>query len=604
MRAGSFDGFKKPVPAAVSNRVFAALAIVLVVLVVFAPALRGGFVNWDDNKNITLNTAIRSFSPTNIARVFSSFFIGHYFPLTIFSYALEYRFFGLSPFPYHLDNVLLHCLNCLLVFWLFFLISRRTAVAFICAILFGIHPLQADSVAWVSERKNVLYAAFYLGALISYLNFLRKGSWKDYWITLALFVCSLLSKSMAVTLPVVLLLLHWREGGIIDRRQVFRVAPFFLLAAVFALAAVKGGAGVYMIRDEKVFDLPYKLMVAGYAVSFYVSKFFAPSGLAAFYNYIPPAVLPAGFFFALAAVLIVSLAAVFSLRRSRAAAFGWFFFLAACLPVLQFVPVGQMLVANHFVYVPLLGLIYIVAEAMVWFYARLGSRAARFAAVCALALAIAALGTASWKRGGVWKDGISLWSDCIAKYPRTATAFNNRGTAFLDRGDKDRARADFEQALRIDPDFCEAYCNLSTLAGMRGDLEEAVRLLKIAVSKDHVHFLSYDALVMVYGRMGRHQDALKVARAEVALRPDYAPGYLNLGSARAGLGDYSGAAEAFNKAASLDPNFAAAYFNLAVALFQAGQPGRAAGYYDKAQALGYEDSMLFGEQLKPYRSVR
>ena len=606
MLKGFLESFKKPMPAEVSSRVFMCLALMLAVLIVFAPALRGGFVNWDDNTNIEDNPAVKAPALATSANLaFSSYYSGHYFPLTILSYALEYRSFELAPFPYHLDNVLLHCLNCLLAFWLVFLISRRTAVAVIAALIFGIHPLQVDSVAWLSERKNVLYAVFYLGAIISYVNYLRSGKAKQYWLALFLFILSLLSKSMAVTLPLVLILLDWREGKKFGARLLAAKIPFFLLSAVFALAAVRGSASAQIIRAEISSGVFYKLQVAGYAIIFYLEKFLAPVKLAAQYYFIPPASLPPAFLASFVAVLCAALAVAVSLRFTRKAAFGCAFFLLTALPILQFVPVGKMIVANQFVYLPLLGAAYLSAEAAVWLREKLRQkRCARLCLTAALVIAAAAMGALSWQRCGVWKDSFALWNDVIRSYPRTPTAYINRGLMFMGKGEYTQANADFLAALRLDPDLYVGYLDLAALAALRGDEAQGVSLLKRVIEKEPAYLPAYEFLSLAYIRMKQYGEAVATARREIGVSPGSASAYGALGSASWHAGDYEAAAQAFLKAVTLDPAFVPGYSGLARAYYQLKRFGLAVAYYDKAVALGADQDAQFLGQLAPYREKR
>ena len=192
-----------------------ACAILSIVAAVFLPSLKNDFVNWDDDRYVIENNLIKSLSLGNIKNIFTTFYMGNYHPLTILSYALDYRFFKLRPFGYHLTNLLLHLSNCIFTFSVIYMLSRSLPVAFIAAILFGLHPLQVDSVAWVSERKGLLCAAFYLCAIIAYIRYASKNQEsKYYYLSLLFLTFALLSKPMAVTLPFVLLpqeLMPWRS---------------------------------------------------------------------------------------------------------------------------------------------------------------------------------------------------------------------------------------------------------------------------------------------------------------------------------------------------------------------------------------------------------
>jgi hypothetical protein len=217
-----------------NSKIVPAIALVLIItFIALFPVLKAGFTNWDDHLYVTENNSIRAATLVNLKNISTSFFAAHFQPLTIYSYLLEYRFFKLNPFYYHLTNLILHLLNCLLVFWFIYLLTGQVPVACLTALIFGIHPLQVESVAWISQRKTLLYAFFYLGSLVSYLYYLRKPRQLKYlFFCLGLFILSLLSKSVAFTLPLVLLLLDYFNSRIINRQALAEKIPYFLLSFV------------------------------------------------------------------------------------------------------------------------------------------------------------------------------------------------------------------------------------------------------------------------------------------------------------------------------------------------------------------------------------
>src|SRR3989339_423851 len=217
------------------NIIFSVCLILIVTFISYHSSIKNDFVNWDDNLYITGTNKIRELSLKSIVNFFTSFDI-------------EYKFFKLNPHAYHLTNLILHLINCLLVFWLIVLLSKKASVSFIVALLFGIHPLHVESVAWISERKDVLYALFYLGSIISYIYYLKgetlhfiqgdskkqnDGGKKYYYYSIFLFLLSLLSKSMAVTLPFVLILTDYLNNKKINKNTLKEKIPFFILSIVF-----------------------------------------------------------------------------------------------------------------------------------------------------------------------------------------------------------------------------------------------------------------------------------------------------------------------------------------------------------------------------------
>jgi hypothetical protein len=268
------------------NIAFCACLILIIVSLSFLPSLKCGLVNWDDDRYLSNTPAVQSLSLTTVKEASTSFFIGHYQPLTILSYALDYHFFKLNPYNYHLTNLILHLLNSLLVFYLIYLLSGNIIVSFITAILFGLHPLHVESVAWVSERKDVLYSFFFLLSCITYLYYLTKEHKSRYYLlSLFFFLCSLLSKSIAVTLPLVILLLDYylkrKPGKIFFLDKI----PYFVLSIIFAIIAIFGVYLDNVVRSEPHFSLFSTLSVASYAIIFYLGKLFLPIKLSCLYPY-------------------------------------------------------------------------------------------------------------------------------------------------------------------------------------------------------------------------------------------------------------------------------------------------------------------------------
>jgi hypothetical protein len=260
----------------------------LATVITFAPAINNGFTKWDDQLYVTENHHIRDMSYATLESNFRSFLAGNYHPLTMVSLALDYRFWGLNPKGYHLTNVVLHVVNTLAVFGLIFLLTQSRELAVITALFFGIHPLHVESVAWVSARKDVLYAAFYLGACISYVLWLRKDRLKAFYYAgaLGLFLLSLLSKGMAVTLPVVLILIDFYARRRVPlRKHLVEKAPFFLLSIVFGILAVAAQKESGAVGDLASIPTYERGFVACYGFLVYLFKALVPVKLSAFYPY-------------------------------------------------------------------------------------------------------------------------------------------------------------------------------------------------------------------------------------------------------------------------------------------------------------------------------
>ncbi|HKB43192.1 MAG TPA: hypothetical protein VKC90_02345, partial [Chitinophagaceae bacterium] len=260
---------------------FGLFIILLIALIAFLPALKAGFV-WDDKNYIQNNPGLHSI---NLKEIFSSYVLGNYHPLTMLSLAIEYHFWGLNEAGYHIINVLLHLLNVILVFYAIFLLSNKTGVALIAALLFGIHPLHVESIAWASELKDLLYTFFFLASYIFYLKYIKSNKNKFLFYALLLFMFSLLSKAMAVSLPLLLLLTDYFKGRKINMTILLEKLPFFILAVIFGVVAIHAQKSSHSIQDINIFTFPQRIIFASYGFITYLLKLLVPSHLSAYYPY-------------------------------------------------------------------------------------------------------------------------------------------------------------------------------------------------------------------------------------------------------------------------------------------------------------------------------
>ncbi len=556
-------------------------------LVAFAPCLSNGFVNSDDNEYVTENSLVQDGSVGGLKRLVSSFALGNYQPLTMLSYWVEYRFFGLRPFGYHLTNLILHLGNCLLVWWFLWALTKDLPVACVCALLFGIHPLHVETVAWVSERRNLLYTLFFLSSAICYCRYLSRGQKRGYYYgTLLLFVLSLSAKAQAVMLPFVLMLVEYYVGVPLTRQLLKNKLPFLFFSVLFVSLTVFAHHAIGGIRHEAGADIAARLAIAGSCVTFYLGKVFAPLNLSCLYPYEGLKPLSS---YAYPVIICVVLCAgtVLSARYTRKIAFGFFFFLLTLLPVLQFIPIASTVVADHYMYLSTLGVLYLIAAAVCWAARRKG----RIGFFLKIAGAVFLIGAGvggimlARQRCTVWKDSVALWSDVLQKYPRAATAYNNRGAEFLARKDYGRAYADFTAALAIDPGFFEAHFNIASLLAESGKDGEAIARAHTVLKINPGHRRAYELLMNVYGRKKDHEAMIRVCTALLEREPRNGTAFNNLCSAYGSRGEYEKAIECGKAAVALNPRSVSAHRNLATAYYYAKQYEAAQKHSQRAREL-------------------
>ena len=460
--------------------------------VVFLPALGCDFIGWDDDF-IYNNTFIRSLDLEFFKWVFTTPVSNNWHPLTFITFALDYSIWGLDPVGYHLTNIIFHSLNALLVFVLTLMLVRiyfnerdgapgpRAALgaAFVSALVFALHPLRVESVVWVSERKDVLCAFFYFLALIFYLRHIsaRSRGAGPYLLSLASFILALLSKPMAVTLPVVLLLFDYcLVKGAFDRDRAVKTLaaklPFFalsLLSVPFTLWAQAN-----MIKPVEEVSLVSRLFVAVRGFIYYPYKTLYPLDLVPF-NPIPGSMDLLSLEYGGSAALFVLLSVLFLwvLRRHRWVGAAWLFYIVTLAPVVGIVQVGLQAVADRYTYIPVVGLVIPASVLAACAFSSL--RVAGRVLMSAAGLAIAAvLITLTITQTGYWKNSETLLTRQIEVLPNPLAYFN-RGIVYGDAGEIEKAIGDYTGAIRLDPGYVNAFVERGRLHEAAGDLASAIR---------------------------------------------------------------------------------------------------------------------------------
>ena len=441
--------------------VLPALALALLVVAAYLPALHAGFI-WDDDAYVTANATLRTLD--GLRRIWlEPGAVPQYYPLTFTSLWLDHHLWGVQPLGYHLVNVLLHGANVILV-WV---IGRRLALpgAWLAAAVFAVHPVHVESVAWVTERKNVLSGALYLAAFLAYLR-AAGGARAAYGLALGLFAGALLAKTVTCTLPVVLLLVLWWRRGRVD---ITPLIPFFVLGAASGLVtawmeAHHVGATGALWR----LSLLDRCLIAGRALWFYAGKLLWPHPLAFIYaRWHVDAAVWWQYLFPLAAAATV---AALHLARGRIGSgplVAVLCYVATLAPALGFVnvyPMRYSFVADHFQYLASLPLIALAAAG--------ATRLPRPQVIGAGVLLV--LGALAWRQGLVYRDAETVWRDTLAKDPDSSMAHINLGMLLSDDGRVPEAIVHFREALRIDPEDGEAHDDLGNALASEGKLDEAI----------------------------------------------------------------------------------------------------------------------------------
>ncbi len=507
------------------------------------PCVGCDFLNWDDRSFVVSNENIRSLSLQSIAWMLTTSHQGVWHPLAWFSHAVDRSIWGLNPAYHHLVNVLIHVLNVLLVCVLFVKLLEGRAVsqtaayvaAFAAALVFGVHPLRVESVAWLSERKDVLCSFFFLASLITYLNYARAESGaesrKYYGLTFLFCLMSLMSKPMAVTLPFVYLLLDYYPL----ERPKRATLPAMIREKLPFLAIVVAVVGVNMMAAEEwgVVTFSYvpahmRIMNAFYALVFYIQKTVFPSGLLPLHQmdrsldyFGPPYVLSALVVFSITAACLWRAA-----RRDRIWAATWFYYLITMGPALGLFMSYRHAVAERYTYLPTLGFWMLACAGFARLWDHLGTAgfalAARIGSLCVVAAISAACITRTTGQIGVWKNSETLWSYVIknAEYV-PAVAHFGLGRAMEEKGRLDEALDHFKIAIRMHPTNNDYWGAMANVHARKGNLEESLKIYGEVLEKEPQNPRSHINVARILAAMGRADEAVAVLQKALERFPDH-----------------------------------------------------------------------------------
>lgn len=564
--------------------------IVVITLFAFLPSLKNGFTGWDDDLLVTENSAIRDLSWHNIKTIFTSFYTGAYIPLTMLSYSLEYHFFKLNPRVYHTTNLIIHLLVGVLAFLLIYVLSNNILISLTTTLLFAIHPLSVESVAWIAGRKDVLYSFFYLGSLLLYLHYQKQNTKKFYWFSLFLFFLSLLSKGTAVTLPVVMFICDYLLHRNLGRKLILEKIPFFMLAFLFGSITVLGERAFGYLSTVPSIIFFERILFASYGLVFYLYKIVLPMRLSCYYSC--PAmtgnVLPPIFYFSFVTVVFIVIGVIITAKYTRKIVFGFALFLIAILPYLQLIPTGQI-IADRYTYIASIGLFSIVGEGFYWLYDKKlkSPNILKPLLIVVFAAIIGMLSILTFNRCKVWKDSITLWSDALEKYPRSKIARYNRAITYRMRGEYDKAITDFSHALRVDPNFARAYNDRGVVYFLLKEYDKAFADYTNALRIDQEYAEAYNNRGVIYIYRTEYDRAINEFNTALRFKPEYADAYYNRGFTFRILEQYETAIADFTEALRIDPAYVKAYHQRAIAYYQNKEYERAWQDVRMAESLGY-----------------
>ena len=564
---------------------------------VFFQTIRFDFIPYDDNVYVYENPEVsRGLTLKTIDWAFTHSDLYLWTPLTTLSHMLDCQLYGVThPGGHHLTNVLLHMAA---VVVLFLVLWRGTGALWRCAFVaavFAIHPLRAESVAWVSERKDVLSGLFFMLTLGAYLIYVRKRSIARYAAVALLFAAGLMAKQMLVTLPCVLLLLdYWPLNRFAQSQKlsgtggmpafldlVIEKLPLFALSAASCIQSFRGRTlepGVVVTGLNQVSWLRIENALVSYVI--YIGNLFYPVKLSVFYPY--PAEVPAWQALGALALLASASATVWIWRKEHPELFtGWFWYLGTMVPVIGFISVGKEARADRYTYLPEIGLCVIVAWGAASLAAKWPYRREILCIVAALALAL--LVRLAVPQVQYWRNGVTLWQHAVACAPGDGTVHNYLGYSLLEENqDLAGAAAEYRKAIELSPDSAEPENNLGKILFLQSDVDGAIAHYNKALQLNAGHVEARSNLAIALTKKGLTGEAVAQLEMLVRYKPDRPDVRNNLGYALLENGDVDGAIAQFRKALEIKPDFGQAHMSLGNAFLQKSEPREAVAEYEKA----------------------
>jgi len=622
---------------------YLAFAVSLVTFLIYMRSLQNGFVEWDDSTYVFDNQYIRSFNLSFLKWAFFSFYASNWHPLAWVSHAADYAIWGLNPVGHHLTNVILHAVNTFVVVVLVTRLieawhgtateietapfpSKRTLLvaAGMTGLLFGLHPVHVESVAWIAERKDLLCALFFLLSILSYTRYaagdnaaIGEGKWtarffnRYYLLTLGFFVLALLSKPMAVSLPSVLLLLDSYPFKRIRSIKSFLSAvteklPFILLSlfsSTLTFLAQQAGETIQSLKDVSISS---RLLVAAKSLLAYLGKMVLPIHLIPFYPYPDDVSLLSLKYLAILLLIILFTAICVATARKQA-------FISCCLgyyvltllPVIGIVRVGSQSMADRYTYLPSIGPFLIIGLAVAWLFgltnpSERGNRSSRMALVIILLVTLTTMTYLTVRQIDIWKNSLTLWDYVISKEPNVAFAHNNRGWVFATLGRFDEAIEDLNKAIALEPNSFEAYNTRGVVFVIMGHYREAIEDFDRAIALKPSCYEAYAARGVSLRNVGQLDRAIDSFNKAIAIHPDRAEAYNDRGLTYAFAKQYLSALHDYNLAIELYPTFAMAFGNRGDLYRAMGENERAIMDYQQACNFGDKNGCIAVRNITPH----
>lgn len=583
---------------------------VVTVLFLYFPVLSYDILNWDDPKYITENPYIKTLSWVDLKHYFTDIYFLMYLPLTMLSYNIDYQISGFSGEMFHFTSLFLHILNTVLVFYAFSVFFKQLnnknsfGYSLFIALMFGLHAVHIESVAWLAERKDVLYTFFYFIAFIFYLYYIKKQNQKFLWLSVVFFLFSLVSKAQAMTFSLVLLGVDYVFGrNLLSKKVILEKIPFFVLSIIFGLIAILAtrSEGVENVDQYPFYE---RIIYASYAYIMYIAKILLPINLSAIYPFPDKIYNGLPTYFWIYPVLICGIIASFFylVKKHKLFAYGLWFFTVSIIIVLQVFSYHNVLMADRYTYVSAIGIFVL----MVVLFDLLISKIPKIKPLVLVFafLYVGVQAVIAKERLPVWKNNFNLWTDVIEKHDNVATAFYNRGIAYFNDKKYNKAISDFKNVILLDTTSSGAYFSIANAYSELNDLNTAMTNYDKAIKKDSTDAKYYSNRGIALAKLGKVNLAVSDFNKSIQLEPENATAYSNRGNSRFMLKDVEGAIADYAKAIELQDDYVDPIFNRGSAFLQIGKYNEAINDFNNLLKLTPENAKAWANRADCYMNLK
>jgi tetratricopeptide (TPR) repeat protein len=587
------------------------LALAILTVIAFWQLKDCGFINFDDNNYVYENAYVQTgLNWNSIGQAFSSELakVGHWHPVTWLSLMLDYQIFGLNPQGYHLINLLFHVMNTLLLFLIFHRMTKTLWPSAFVACLFAIHPLHVESVAWITERKDVLSTFFWMLTMGAYSYYVESPGFRRYVLVLLFFALGLMAKPMLVTLPFVLLLLdYWplrrfqeikpdhkvqteayqitssdkqkkkskKKDAVKEILEVKKPAdpeykwsliypllrekvPLFVLAILSSIVTYLAAQSAGAVPSIEVLPLVVRIGNAFVSYIAYMGNAIWPSNLAVFYPH-PGVLIPWQVVGSVFLLIAITLVVFWRAKKSPYLVTGWLWYIGTLVPVIGILQAGSQAMADRYTYISLIGLFIMVAWGVPDLLKKWNYR--KEILLTLSILIILCLSIKTWTQAGYWQDSITLYDHTLKVTDYNWLIYINRGVAYNDLGNYRQAIEDYGQAIEIKPDYADAYYNRGRAYNDLGNHRQAIEDLNRAIEINPGNSSAYNNRGAAYNGLGNYRQAIEDLNRAIEIKPRYAEAYNNRGISFKSLGNYRQAIEDYGRAIEIKPGFADVYNN-------------------------------------------